>query len=127
MTDLLAAAERVKAVVEAAEAEKYILLTQEELDRIHTYQFTMPTSPQPGFVYKREYWRLPGETRWWTGPHEAAVRWAIGKHQPGEPTPSNFYRGQLESFWQVFTCELDPSNNNYVLHRPREAKITSIR
>lgn len=124
MTDLLAAAERVKAAVEAEEAEKYIRLTQAELDAIYTYQFTMPTSPSPGFVYKREYWRIPGETRWWRGPNEGSVRFAIGEHQQ-ESHPANSYRGPLESFWYVYTCEKDPNNEDYILHKPKEARVIS--
>ena len=116
MNSILAAAEAVKAAVEADEAERYVRITQEELDALHAYQFTLPTSPSPGFVYKKEFWRIPGEKRWWTGSNEAMVRWAIGQHEA-------FYYGPLESFWQVYTCELDPADPNFVLHKPREAKI----
>lgn len=123
MTDLLAAAERVKSAVETSEAERYTKLTQDELDRLHTYQFTMPTGPQPGFVYKRERWRIPGETRWWHGQHEGHVRWAIGEFQQGSRIPPNYYEGPLDSFWLVYTCELDPNDSNFVLHRPREVKV----
>jgi len=127
MTDILALAERVKAVVEADEAERYVTLTQAELDRLHTYQFTLPTNPSPGFVYKKEFWRIPGEKRWWTGPNEAGVRWAIGEHLQRQDLQRNlmsrYYRGPLVSFWQVYTCELALNELGVVLHRPKEAKI----
>lgn len=125
MTDILAAAEFVKATVEAEEARKYVTLTQAELDALHTYQFTDPTSPRPGFVYKREFWRLPGEKRWWCGPHEGSVRWAIGEFLQGSRMPPNYYRGPLESFWYVYTCTLDPRDSNCVLHWPREVRVVS--
>lgn len=52
--DILAAANRVKAVVEQYEGP-HINLTLDQLESIPTYQFTVPTAPRPGFRYKREY------------------------------------------------------------------------
>jgi hypothetical protein len=120
-SDLLAAAERVREAVRAAEDAKYVRLTQAELDALPTYQFTMPTSPSPGFRYKRERWRTP-DGRWWHGPHESAVRWAIGEYQQGSRVPPNFYKGPLESYWLVYDCVL-ADEPGYVDHVPREAKI----
>jgi hypothetical protein len=117
MTDLLAAAERVKKAVE--DADRYLDITQEELDKVYTYQFTMPTGPKPGFVYKREHWRIPGEERWWCGQNESAVRWAIAK----ERGDCRIFDGFLDSFWFVYTCELDPNDSNLVMHVPKEARV----
>lgn len=114
MNDLLEAAQKVKDAVETAEAELYIRLTKNELDSLHTYQFSMPTGPKPGFRYKRMHWRIPGQERWWHGQHEAHVRWNIDK---------TYYEGPLESFWIVYICELDPEDNHFVMHKPREVKV----
>lgn len=114
MTDLLEAAQKVKIAVEAAEAERYSRLTQNELASLPTYQFSVPTGPKPGFRYKRMHWRIPGETRWWRGQDEAHVRQAMSRP---------YYKGPLESFWIVYICEQDPENSKYVLHKPREVKV----
>jgi hypothetical protein len=119
---LLAAAEKVKAAVE--ETERYVFMTQAELDRLHTYQFTTPTGPKPGFQYKREFWRLPGEEDLWCGPNEGHVRVAINDQK--RKTEELFvaaYDGPLESTWFVFTCESDPRDRMYVIHRPKEVKV----
>src|ERR1051326_6661540 len=122
MLDLLAAAEKVKAAVE--ETERYTFITQAELDRLHTYQFTTPTGPKPGFQYKREYWRIPGEVDLWHGPNESHVRVAIGSRWPNEGIRGKFvparYEGPLESTWFIFTCESDPRDRMYIVHRPKE-------
>lgn len=124
MIDLLAAAERVKLAVE--ESDRYIDLTQSELDRLPTYQYTMPTNPKPGFSYKRQYWRIPGEKkRWWRGSNEMLARLAICGFLKKDGNPYNYYGGPLESFWFVYICEQDPSDDKYVLHKSKEARVIS--
>lgn len=104
----------------AEEAEKYIELTQAELDKIYTYQHSMPTSPKPGFRYKRMQWRYPAEDTLWYGPHIQAVRRSIAT-QCNLPEP--YYGGPLTQVWIVYTCRQDPHDNRYVLHVPKEAKV----
>lgn len=125
MTDLLSAADRVKTIVQ--KADRYLDLTQQQLDTLLTYQFTTPTGPKPGFMYKREYWRIPGEDDLWCGPNESHVRVAIGGQRPKKNSNGTFtpalYDGPLESTWFVFTCEADPRDRMYIIHRPKEARV----
>lgn len=112
MTSLLNYAEQVKSIVE--NADRYVQLTLEQLNALYTYQFSQPTSPKPGFVYKREFWRVPGDDKLWHGTSEAHIRYAISVPK---------YDGPLESTWFVFTCEADPKDDRYVVHTPKEVKV----
>lgn len=118
MTSLLNYAEQVKLIVE--NTDRYAHLTQEELDALHTYQFSQPTSPKPGFRYKREYWKIPGDDLVWTGMVEGHTRWAIGHNLKLE---GFYYDGPLESVWYVYTCVADPKDDKYVCHEPKEVKV----